>query len=139
MEKNPYDRKTVLKYISQVRNSGGFDVDVSIPTWLHSGLHYFIPVAMSFPSGRDFAYRVAKFAIDEINVDMKSKTIELVEVVRAVTTVYRLVYLTLAVKKEAAAITIQAIVYCPRLGLDRPWDLQEWRVKPDTEAQPVEA
>ena len=55
---------------------------------------------------------------------------------------HALAYLTLAVKKEAAAtstITIQAIVFCPRLGLDLPWDLRQWRVKPHAHAQLVEA
>lgn len=58
---------------------------------------------------------------------------------------HALAYLTMAVKKEAAAtstititITIQAIVFCPRLGLDLPWDLCPWRFKPRAQAQPME-
>ncbi|KAG6438291.1 hypothetical protein SASPL_103228 [Salvia splendens] len=77
IEKEPYDRETVLKYISQVRNSFGFNVDVRVPSWLLNYLS-FIPLELSFPSNHDHMYMAAKFAIDEINVDM------LVEVAKAV-------------------------------------------------------
>ncbi|KAG6400423.1 hypothetical protein SASPL_137254 [Salvia splendens] len=42
----PYDHRAVLKYITQVRNSGGFDVDVKLPTYL-SDLIYLIPLDLS--------------------------------------------------------------------------------------------
>ncbi|XP_047953337.1 uncharacterized protein LOC125199319 [Salvia hispanica] len=143
MEEYPYDREAVLKYITQVRNSGGFDVDVYIPAWLHMNLVNFMPVEMSDPGERALMYKLAKVAIDEINVDMKSKTFELVEVVNAVATAncIALAYLTLAVKRvgvkqeEAATITIQAIV---NFHWDSPFDLRQWRVKPDAEARAVE-
>ena len=76
-----------------------------------------------------------------IEILQKSKAFKLVEVVKAVTTdmCHALAYLTLAVKKEGATstVTIQAIVFCPRPGLD-PWDLRQWKVKPDVQAQPME-
>ncbi|KAL1547207.1 hypothetical protein AAHA92_23709 [Salvia divinorum] len=56
IKEQPYDREEMLKYISQVRNSFGLDVDVRIP---------------------------CRVAVDEINADMKSKTYELVEVAKA--------------------------------------------------------
>ncbi|KAG6400418.1 hypothetical protein SASPL_137249 [Salvia splendens] len=134
MKEHPYDREAVLKYISQVRNSGGFDVDVHIPGWLHAGLVNFFPNMMSYPNQRDFIYKLAQVAIDEIK---KSKSFELVEVVKAVSSnpCYGLVYLTLAVKKDGGegeeAATIQAIVNC---HWDSPLELKEWRVKPEVEA-----
>ena len=65
------------------------------------------------------------------------------EVVNAVATAncIALAYLTLAVKRvgvkqeEAATITIQAIV---NFHWDSPFDLRQWRVKPDAEARAVE-
>ncbi|XP_042017446.1 uncharacterized protein LOC121765379 [Salvia splendens] len=138
MEEHPYDREAVLKYIAQVRNSGGFDVDVRIPSWLHTGFVYFFPVPS--PNSRDFVFKLAQLAIDEINVDMKSESFELVEVVKAVTTkaCYGLVYLTLAVKKvgEEATITIQAIVSSPWIGHGSR-ELRQWRIKPDAEPPAV--
>ncbi|XP_047974351.1 uncharacterized protein LOC125216637 [Salvia hispanica] len=141
IEEHPYNRKRYLKYLRQVRNSGGFDVDVIIPAWLRHGCPYLQPLQLSRPGLRQIAYKLAKFAIKEINVDMKSKAFKLVEVVKAVTTdmCHALAYLTLAVKKKGATstLTIQAIVFCPRPGLD-PWDLRQWMVKPDAQAQPME-
>ncbi|XP_047983210.1 uncharacterized protein LOC125223909 [Salvia hispanica] len=129
----PFDNEPVLKYISQVRNSGGFDVDVKLPRWLELGWNFIhLPVA----ENRDELYELAKLAIDEINVDMKSKTFELVEVVKAVQSrpIFELMFLTLAVKRveaeEAATnnnITIQAIVSDP---FNAPTELKEWRFKP---------
>ncbi|KAG6402655.1 hypothetical protein SASPL_134857 [Salvia splendens] len=153
----PYDHQAVLKYIAQVRNSGGFDLDVKLPTYLGSLLVVLIPLDLSkdknefpgdsdpddanhqIPTVREYAYQRARFAIDEINVDMNAKTFELVEVVRAVKTACGgfFMFLTLAVKKvgeaeeEAATITIQAIVLH---DLGKPMELKEWRFKPDAQA-----
>ncbi|KAG6438263.1 hypothetical protein SASPL_103200 [Salvia splendens] len=131
IEKDPYDRETVLKYISQVRNSFGFDVDVRVPSWL---MHYlsFIPIDLSYTNDHDRMYMAAKFAIGEINVDMKSKTFELVDVAKAVV-VYAprsLLFLTIDVKKvkEEEAACIQAIVYRPK---PNTFKLHQWKVKPD--------
>ncbi|XP_047981068.1 uncharacterized protein LOC125222472 isoform X2 [Salvia hispanica] len=132
-EKDPYDRETVLKYITQVRNSFGFDVDVRVPSWL---MHYlsFIPVDLSYTNDYDGMYEAAKFAIDEINVDMKSKTYKLVDVAKAVAVhpPRILLFLTIVVKKvgeeEAATVSIQAIVRRSKL---HTFELHQWKVKPD--------
>ncbi|XP_047982844.1 uncharacterized protein LOC125223567 isoform X2 [Salvia hispanica] len=127
----PFDKGPVVEYINQVRNSGGFDVDVKLPRWLDVGWDFInLPVAES----RDEVYERAKLAIDEINVDMKSKAFELVEVVKAVMSklIFQLSFLTLAVKEVGAAatntLTVQAIVYHP---FNAPWKLREWRFKPE--------
>ncbi|KAG6402648.1 hypothetical protein SASPL_134850 [Salvia splendens] len=152
----PYDHQAILKYITQVRNSGGFDLDVKLPTYLGGELVCFFPLDLSndknefpgdsdpddanhqIPTVREYAYQRARFAIDEINVDMNAKTFELVEVVRAVESACSgtFMFLTLAVKKvgeaeEAAIITIQAIVLHDR---GEPMELKEWRFKPDAQA-----
>ena len=45
-------------------------MDVYIPAWLHMNLVNFMPVEMSDPGERALMYKLAKVAIDEINVDM---------------------------------------------------------------------
>ncbi|XP_047954972.1 uncharacterized protein LOC125201092 [Salvia hispanica] len=134
----PFDKGPVLKYISQVRNSGGFDVDVKLHRWLDLGW-FFIHLPLCDPQRHYYVYERAKLAIHEINIDMKSKTFELVKIVNAVKTrsAESLMFLTLAVKKVGAAeedttdaITIQAIVHDPFYA---PWELKEWRVKPEVE------
>ncbi|KAL1547142.1 hypothetical protein AAHA92_23650 [Salvia divinorum] len=82
-EKPPFDTTDLIKYITQVRNSFGFDVDVIIPPWLMNlCMLYLIPIDASRPSHHNFVHKAAKTAIDEINVDMKSKSYELVEVAK---------------------------------------------------------
>ncbi|XP_047975733.1 uncharacterized protein LOC125218159 [Salvia hispanica] len=127
----PFDKGPVVEYINQVRNSGGFDVDVKLPRWLDVGWDFInLPLAES----RDEVYERANLAINEINVDMKSKAFELVEVVKAVMSkpIFQLSFFTLAVKEVGAAatniLTIQAIVYHP---FNAPWKLREWRFKPE--------
>ncbi|XP_042047038.1 uncharacterized protein LOC121792955 [Salvia splendens] len=112
-EKDTCDRETILKYISQVRNSFGFDVDVRLPSWLLSYLK-FLPADVSDPIYHDHVHRAARFAIEEINVDMESKTYEFVEIAKAVY-VYNpgaLMFLTLVVKKIEAegAATMTLVV-----------------------------
>ncbi|XP_042059235.1 uncharacterized protein LOC121803667 [Salvia splendens] len=136
MERVPYDRKVVLEYISQVRDSFGFDVDARIPYWMRQGIFYFIPIRLSRPGPGDLDYvnDAANIAIREINLDLKNETsFELVEVAKAVITYapFDLLFLTLAVKKveEAKTETIRAIVYHP---VCQPWELHQWMlVKPD--------
>ncbi|XP_042017866.1 uncharacterized protein LOC121765720 [Salvia splendens] len=78
----PFDKGPVLEYINQVRNSGGFDVDVKLPRWLDVGWDFIhLPIT---ESRRDYLYAQANLAIDEINVDLESKAFELVQVVKAV-------------------------------------------------------
>ncbi|XP_042047036.1 uncharacterized protein LOC121792953 [Salvia splendens] len=132
-EKDTCDRETILKYISQVRNSFGFDVDVRLPSWLVSYLK-FLPADVSDPIYHDHMHRAARFAIEEINVDMESKTYEFVEIAKAVYVFNpgMLMFLTLVVKKVeaegAATMTIQAIVNQP---ITKPFKLDQWKVKLD--------
>ncbi|KAG6434949.1 hypothetical protein SASPL_106594 [Salvia splendens] len=132
-EEDTCDRETILKYISQVRNSFGFDVDVRLPSWLVSYLK-FVPADVSDPIYHDHVHRAARFAIEEINVDLESKTYEFVEIAKAVY-VYNpgmLMFLTLVVKKAeaegAATMTIQAIVNQP---IAKPFKLDQWMFKLD--------
>ncbi|XP_047982548.1 uncharacterized protein LOC125223441 isoform X2 [Salvia hispanica] len=131
----PFDTTDVIKYITQ-----GFDVDVLLPAWLATMCQLLL-----FPSDRtsEFVNKIAKVAMDEINVDMeslthKSQTYELVEVAKSVTTSYPylLSYLTLTVKNvepaaAATTTTIQAIV---KRHMNIPWELLQWRFKPDADA-----
>ncbi|XP_041998957.1 uncharacterized protein LOC121748574 isoform X2 [Salvia splendens] len=140
----PYDHEAVIKYISQVRLSSGFDVDTILPSWLkHEAALYFTPMWLSHATRSDLKYvnKAAKIAIHEINLDMKNKTsFKLVEVTNVVVTwaPFFLLFLTLAVEKveeeaqaqaQAEAATIRAVVHHP---ICKPWQLEQWWVvKPD--------
>ncbi|XP_042041038.1 uncharacterized protein LOC121786458 [Salvia splendens] len=134
---SPYDHEAVIKYISQVRLSSGFDVDTILPSWLkHEFALYFTPMWLSHATRSDLKYVNKAAKIAEINLDMKNKTsFKLVEVTNVVVTwdPFSLLFLTLAVEEveeaQAQAATIRAVVLHP---VCEPWELEQWWVvKPD--------
>ncbi|KAH6836024.1 hypothetical protein C2S53_002186 [Perilla frutescens var. hirtella] len=126
--------ETILKYIKQIHDSFGFDVDCRAPSWFDGP---FTPVNLAeakhnMKKTYNDAMESAHFAIREINAETTSgKTYEFVELKKVVLTMNFLRLLTITVKEvDAGAVvrTIQAIVYYHFAdGLE----LDQWRIKSD--------
>ncbi|KAH6791700.1 hypothetical protein C2S52_002177 [Perilla frutescens var. hirtella] len=125
-------RETLFKYVNQIRNSFGFDVDCVAPSWFNGS---FTPVDLSMADNLGSIFNGANFAIKEIS-DETNETYALVELEKAVLTRNRIMLLTLSTKKvvgnrntnaDAAMETIQAMV-CRES--DGSFELDQWRIKP---------
>ncbi|KAG6408769.1 hypothetical protein SASPL_131841 [Salvia splendens] len=138
---------TIKRFLQQVRDSGGYDLDCCPPSWFHVP---FRPIDLAAAKQNDEAFykeviKAAHFAIREINAEMTDKCYEFVEVERVVLTSTWTKLLTFSAKEEvmrnacadfesdsevegdASIKTIQAMVHeC----FDDSLELEQWRFKP---------
>ncbi|XP_057785492.1 uncharacterized protein LOC131003043 [Salvia miltiorrhiza] len=139
--------RTIKRFLQQVRESGGYDLDCCPPSWFHVP---FRPIDLADAKNNDQPFyneliKAAHFAINEINAEMTEKCYELVEVERVVLTSTWTKLLTFTAKEEvmrnacadfesdsevdgdASIKTIQAMVHeC----FDDSLELEQWRFKP---------
>ncbi|KAH6755634.1 hypothetical protein C2S53_011201 [Perilla frutescens var. hirtella] len=92
--------ETILKYIKQIRDSFGFDVDCRAPSWFDGP---FTPVNLAdakhnMKKTYNDAMESAHFAIREINAETSGKTYEFVELKKVVLTMNFLRLLTITLK-----------------------------------------
>ncbi|KAH6823531.1 hypothetical protein C2S53_012293 [Perilla frutescens var. hirtella] len=132
---------TIKRFLQQVRESGGYDLDCRPPSWFHVP---FQPIDLLEAKHNDVNFyneliKAAQFAIKEINVEMTGKSYELLEVERVVLTSTWTKLLTFTAKEvvtsnahydpdiDVSVKTIQATVHeC----FDYSLELEQWRFKP---------
>lgn len=125
----PNAHEVVLKFLKQVRESNGYDVDCCPPP------RFFSPFVPLGPNIENDAYRnmvigAAHFAIYKINVETK-KNYVFVKLDNVVGTTCSLILLTFSVKEEGAdseLIALRAMLNVPYGTLD--YELEEWMFKP---------
>lgn len=129
----PNAHEVFKRFLKQVRESNGYDVDCCPPP------RFFSPFMPKNPKSKDEGFRndmmrATQFAIDKINVET-GKTYVLVEIEKVIDTTSSLLLLTFTVKEEADSDvdaqlkTLRAMVNEPYSGsLD--YELEEWMFKP---------
>ncbi|GER50821.1 ATPase associated with various cellularactivities [Striga asiatica] len=131
--RRPNTIELVKRFLKQVRESRGYDVDCYPPLRLESP---FIPLQLEElrQSKRDIDQRcyaiivkAAECAIQKIIEETQGDHYKLVKIERAVFTRILVMFLTLTVKDVGPVQTVQAAVYCP-IGKDPV--VHEWRFKP---------
>ncbi|CAH9124777.1 unnamed protein product [Cuscuta epithymum] len=132
-----------MRFLKQVRESKGYDVDCQVPICSMGRGNIFIPITdlPELPSSDPDFYQDAVLspvllAIQHIN-QATGKNYKLLEIIKAVETSTYKVYVTFTAKEaedddEAAApTTFQAIVCTPPGSWPKVGPLLEWRFKPD--------
>ncbi|GFP85420.1 hypothetical protein PHJA_000685700 [Phtheirospermum japonicum] len=132
----PNPQETLNRFLKQVRESRGYDVDVMVPRRFGS---YLCPIdlkMMECDSYRDVVMRGLNTAMENINAESEKETgktyefVEFKKIVEGYPFIYLLTF-TARVRDTNVVKTLQAMVYAPHF--EEP-EFFEWRVKPDPSA-----